>query len=75
MPERVQAKLYLRDHTEVAPSAAQSPEQIRVLFVACMNNRPIRRDQLGAQDVVTGQAVLCRQVTNAAPQTQPHDTG
>src|SRR4051812_2816160 len=58
--ERMEAELQSRRHAEVAASAAEAPEQLGVLVGVV--DRPVRGDDLRADEVVARQAVLRGQV-------------
>ena len=62
----VRLQLQRGDHTEVSTGAADGPEQVGVMLVVDAERRPSASDDLGGDDVVDGQAVLARQVSDAA---------
>src|SRR6478672_10976116 len=63
------------DDPEVAPAAAQSPEQVCVLGGTGCEHPTIGRDNLGGAEVVTSKAILAAQPAQAAAKCQPGDTG
>ena len=73
--ERMQAELQLRRDAEVAAATAQRPEQLGVLIGARTNRRPVRGDDLGADEVVAGETVLCGQMADPAPEGESGHAG
>ena len=59
------------NHTKVTASTTKSPEEIRVLIGICVNHKSIRSHNFCREDMVTGQAVLGRQVADAATEAKP----
>ena len=57
------------DDPEVAPAAAQSPEQVCVLGGTGCEHPTIGRDNLGGAEVVTSKAILAAQPAQAAATT------
>ena len=64
--ERMQAELESRRDAEVAARAAERPEELGVLSGTRVDDGPVRSDELGAHEVVAREAVLRRQVADAA---------
>ena len=71
----VQGVLERGDHPEVAAAAAQRPEQVRVLLRAGVHQLPVRRDEVGADQVVGGQAAAPDQPAESAAEGEPGDPG
>ena len=67
----MQPEVESRDDAEVAAAAAQRPEQL----VVCLDHLAGRSDDLRPDEVVAGQAVLGRQVPDAATEREPSDAG
>src|SRR5262249_50965266 len=59
----------------VAPTTAQTPEQVGVLVGGCAHDVAVRGDDRIGHDVVAGEAMLARQPAHAAAQCQPADAG
>jgi hypothetical protein len=74
-PRRVQGKLELGHHAEVAAPAAQRPVQVRMLGAAGRHQPPVGGHHLAGDDVVAGQAVLAGEPAHAAAEGQPADAG
>jgi hypothetical protein len=64
-----------RHDAEVASTPADRPVEILVLFGAGGDRAPVGQHNVGGQQVVDGEAVLPGQVTDAATQSQPRDSG
>ena len=73
--DRVEAVLEGRDDPEVAPTAAQRPEQVAVLGLARGDDVTARRHDLGRQEVVARQPVLAGEVADPSAQGEPGDPG
>lgn len=71
----MQAELEVRDDSEVAASAAQSPEQVGVLVGCGPHERAVSGDDLERLDVVTGQTVLAGEPAVAAAEGEAADAG
>jgi hypothetical protein len=63
------------DDAEVAPAAAQRPEQVRVPVLVGRDQGAVGQHHVGGQQVVHGQAEAPGQVADAAAQGQPADAG
>src|SRR5204863_7998218 len=63
------------DDAEVAASPAQGPEEVLVLLLTGEHDLAVGRDDLGGQQVVAGEAVLPREVADAAAQREAGDAG
>ncbi|HLY83889.1 MAG TPA: FAD-binding protein, partial [Acidimicrobiales bacterium] len=55
-------------HAEVASTAAQRPEEIRVLPLAGGDELAVRQDHVDLEQVVDRQTVLAREIPGAAPE-------
>ena len=64
-----------RRDAEVPATAAEAPEELRVLVGSGAHERPVRRDELGADKVVAGEAVLRRQMPDAAAEGEAGHAG
>ncbi len=64
-----------RDHTEVATTAAQGPEQVRMLVLVGGDQAAIREDDVGLQQVIDRQPVLARQVAGATAEREASNPG
>src|SRR5439155_10440052 len=71
--ERMQVELESRRDAEVAARAAERPEELGVLSGTRVDDGPVRSDELGADEVVAREAVLRRQVADAATECQPRN--
>jgi hypothetical protein len=71
--DRVQPVLEAGGHPEVATTATDRPEQVRVVVGVDAQELAVGGDQLGGQQVIDGQAVLSDQVADAAAQGDPAD--
>jgi hypothetical protein len=67
----VETELELGNHTEVAASAAESPEQVVVLRLADPQRRAVSRDSFVGHDCVTSQAESSCQPAHAPPSVRP----
>ena len=63
------------DHAEVAATAAQRPEQLRVSVGTGPLDHPVGGDQLDLEQVVAGVAVLAGQPADASAERQPAHAG
>ncbi len=63
------------DDAEVAAAAAQRPEQLRVLVLAGVQVLAVGGHDVGADEVVAGQAALADQPADAAAEREPGDAG
>src|SRR5207302_4589918 len=73
--DRVQLELERGEHTEVATSAADGPEEVLVLPLAGGQEASVGRDHVGGDEVVTGEPAAPREVADAPAQGQARDTG
>ena len=71
----VQVVLECGDDAEVAPAAAQRPEQVLVLALRGGQDPAVRRHDLGRAQVVAGEAVPARQVSDPAAEREPAHAG
>jgi hypothetical protein len=69
----VQVVLERGGDPEVAAAAAQAPEQLGVLVRARVHEAPVGGDDVGADQVVGGQAVLAHEPTDAAAEREAGD--
>ena len=69
----MQVELEARRNPEVPTAAAECPEQLGVLVGARTHDATVRSHEVGADEVVARQAVLRRQVPDAAAERQPAD--
>src|SRR3954463_15913598 len=60
-------------HTEVSAAAANGPEQIVLLILACPHHLSLGSDELDGLKVIQGEAMLAHQPAQPAPQRQPGD--
>ncbi len=74
-PDGVQPVLERGDNAEVASSAAQRPEQVRVLLVVGLNDAAVGGDHFGGDEVVRGEAELAAEPADAAAGGQAADPG
>ena len=72
-PDGVEPVLEGRDDAKAAATAAQSPEQIRVVLGACPEDAPVRGDHLRGEKVVRREAVLRHRPAEPAAERQPGD--
>ena len=70
----LEAELEPRRNAEVFAAASEPPGAL-VLVPPGLDDRPIRRHELRADEVVARETVLCCQVTDAAAQREPADAG
>ena len=73
--DRMELELELRHDAEVAASAAQPPEQVGVLGLARVDEPAVGGDDVGADEVVAGEAVLAHQPADAAAEREAADAG
>jgi hypothetical protein len=71
----VQLELQPRRHTEVAPRAAKSPQQLGILIRACADHHAVGSHELGTDEVVAGEAVLGGEMADSSAEGQPSDPG
>ena len=71
--DRVQPELERRRDAEVAAAAAQAPEQLGVLVLAGVHELAVGGDDVGADQVVAGQADLAHEPADAAAEREPGD--
>ena len=64
-----------RYYAEVSSTAPEGPEQVRVLLVARPQQLPVGAYDVGAQQVVAGEAIFPIQVTDAATQGKARNPG
>ena len=74
-PDLVQGVLERGDHPEVAAAAAQRPEQVGVLVGTGVDELPVRRDDVGTDQAVAGQAAATEQPADTAAEGEPGDPG
>ena len=67
----MEAEVQPRRDTEVAASAAERPEQLRVLLRSREDDRSVGRHQLRTHEVVAGEAVLRGEVPDATAEREP----
>src|SRR5215471_9304556 len=70
----MQAILQRRRHAEVAPTAANGPEQIGPLILAGMQCLPFGADEFDALEVVEREAVLSHQPAKTAAEGEARDS-
>src|SRR5262245_17771090 len=70
----VQSELQVRHYAKVPASTPKTPKQLRVLIWTGMYDSSVGRDDLSADQLIARQSVLCRQMPNAATQSEPADT-
>ena len=70
---RVQLIFERSRHTEVSAAAANGPEQIGFLILACPHHLSLGGDELDGLKVVQGEAMLAHQPAQPATQRQPGD--
>ena len=64
-----------RDDAEVAAASADGPEEVRVLFGARGDEAAVGEHHVHGEDAVDAQAVLTRQVPDAATEREPAHAG
>ena len=74
-PDRMQRQLERRHDPEVAAASAQTPEEVGVLVLARMQEPAVGGDDVGADEVVAGKAVLPHQPADAAAEREARDAG
>src|SRR3712207_3765735 len=72
---RMDAELERGDDAEVAPAAAESPEEIGVLLRVHPDELPVGGDDVCGDEVVARQAVLAREPAETATEGQAGDAG
>ena len=63
------------DDPEVPAPAAQTPEELRVLVLAGVDEPAVGGHEVGRDEVVAGQAVLAHQPADPAAEREPGDAG
>jgi hypothetical protein len=71
--DAMKTKLELGDDSEVAPAAAQTPEELRVLCLARLDQLAVGGDQVDRAELVDRQPVLPMQPTDTAAERQSGD--
>src|SRR5260370_13740668 len=71
----MQLELQSRRDTEVAPGAAEAPQQLGILIEAGAAHRAIGSNDLGTDEVVAGEAVLSGEMADSSAEGQPGDPG
>src|SRR5215469_14367179 len=66
--EGMQSHFKFRDHAEVAASAAQGPEEVRILFCVGAHNGAVGSDQRQLLNVIAGEAEAPREPSRASAQ-------
>ena len=74
-PHRMRAELERRNDAEVAAAATQCPEQIRILRGVRSDHDAVGEHDISGQQVVDRQAVLAREIADAAAERQAADAG
>ena len=65
-----------RSHdAKVSPAAADGPKQIAILVRAGNDKSTVGEDNISCQKVINGQAVLPRQVSHSAAESQSSNAG
>lgn len=72
---RVERQLERRDHTEVAATTAQRPQQIGVALPVAGDEAAVGEHDVRRQQVVAAEPTAPRQVAEPATQRQPGDAG
>ena len=72
--QRVRLELELGHDAEVAPAAAQRPEQVCVLVAACPAGLAVGGHDLGRVEAVDRQPMAAHQPPRPAIERQPTDT-
>ncbi len=70
----MESKLERGDHSEVAATATECPEEILILVVAGRDLLAVGGDHIGTDQVVARQAVRPCQISDPTTQRQPADT-
>ncbi len=70
----MQLEFELGDDPEVTAAAAQAPEQVGVLVRAGVQQPAVGGDEIGADEVVAGEAVLAHQPADPTAERVPGDT-
>jgi hypothetical protein len=73
--DRVEAELELGDDAEVAAAAAQAPEQVLILGLACPHELAIGGHEVDRLQLVDREPVLAHQPPDAAAEREPGDSG
>src|SRR5215210_1630707 len=73
--DRVKRVLEGGDDAEVAPSAAEAPEEVGVLVRARRHEVAARRHDVRGDQVVARKPALARQPADSATEREPCDTG
>ncbi|GAA2198532.1 hypothetical protein GCM10009849_11550 [Sinomonas flava] len=71
----MQRELERGHHAEVAATAAQGPEQVRLGFRAGPDEPAVGEDHVRGEEVVAGEPVLACQVADPAAECEPGDAG
>jgi len=71
----VQAESELGHNAEVPTATSNGPEEIGVHRLAGLDNAPVRKDNLGGNQIVDRQAMQPTQPAHATAQCQPADAG
>jgi hypothetical protein len=72
---RMEAEVEGGHHAEVAATAPQGPEQVRMVLLVGVHERPIGEDQVGAEQAVDGEAETTGEVPDAAAQGEAAHPG
>jgi hypothetical protein len=73
--ERLEAELEPRRDAEVPAGATKPPQKLLVLVAVRTDDASVGSDELRADEVVAGQAVLSRKVADPAAERKPADAG
>src|SRR5204863_4649555 len=73
-PDRVEPERELDDDSEVAAATTQSPEELRMLALACRDDTPVCCDDLRREQVVEREAVRRTEMADAAAERQSGDS-
>jgi hypothetical protein len=60
-------------YAEVAARAAKPPKQVRIVCLVRVNDASVWSHELGGDEVVGGQAMLCGEMADTAAQRQSAD--
>ena len=74
-PDRLELELERGDDAEVAAATAQPPEQLGVAVGARAHEPAVGGDDVGAHEVVAGQALLAHEPADAAAEGEARDAG
>ena len=69
--ERMQVELETCYDAEVAAASVEPPEELRILVGSRLDDGAVGSHELGADDVVAGEAELGRQVADASAESEP----